>query len=95
MINMSIWYKIFKWKPWTILTNYDIDSKCLKCPKCGSTSFEETLLDTVSNVPSEIDTHCMECKEHVNYWAYGAYDPIFRLSDRSFEMWSIRRFAQK
>lgn len=87
---MHICYKLFGWKPWSILSNYDIDRGCERCPKCGGTSFRDLILDTVSNNVSEVDTYCISCGEYVNFWAYGYYDPSFAYCDRSFEMWLIR-----
>jgi len=88
---MHICYKLFGWKPWTFLTNYDIDRECEKCPVCGGTSFKHTVVDTVSNHASEVHVHCDECGEMVNCQLYGSYDPIFMYMDRSFEMWVIRK----
>lgn len=87
---MSPFYKIFKWKPWTITSNYGKDNECQRCPKCGSTSFITTVTDTVANNASEVDTHCAECGEYVNYWAYGSFHPSFKMWDRSFQMWLVR-----
>lgn len=76
-------------KPWSIRSNYNKDSECIRCPGCGGKDFDEHVLDRIDGymtAPCETEIRCCDCHEIVNFWAYGSFDPYFKFNDRSWEM---------
>jgi len=63
--------------------NYAANGVCIQCPECGSEKLNEITRDSIDSYPCEVETVCAKCGLTVNYWAYGNFDPCFRLYDRS------------
>lgn len=74
----------------SIKSNYDSDGACIKCPNCKSTEINQHVVDSINGYASEIEEYCNNCKKRVGYWAYGSYDPCFKLGDPSLQMLWVR-----
>jgi ribosomal protein S27AE len=86
----SLIYKLIKWKPWSIRSNYDAKGECQSCPQCGHGIFKAKVMDRVGGTECEVDHICTHCGEVVNFWAYGQFDPCYKFSDRSWAMFIER-----
>lgn len=59
-------------------------SRPTKCLKCGSSKFEEVVIDYINMQPCEIDYKC-ECGECINRWSYGAWEIQYDVNDNVIE----------
>ena len=62
---------------------FEPDGAPIRCPKCGSTKTTEKVISVVDvyqgmGPTCEAECYC-ECGECVGYWAYGSWDPHFRM----------------
>lgn len=42
------------------------------CTECGGNS-EDVIIDSIANVPCEVERRCLDCKLVFNFWAYGSW----------------------
>ena len=61
------------------------DGSPIECPICGSHEFKVIDLDWIDSYNgmgpvTEQEYRCMSCDELVAYWAYGYFDPSFRVA---------------
>lgn len=58
------------------------------CWHCGHTEFNDITRDFIDfGVPgggpaTEVEYKCKSCDQTVAYWAYGSFDPSYRIGDR-------------
>lgn len=74
----------------SIRSNYDKNGKCVRCPACHGKEFKEEITSTIEYTVCENYVICCTCGREVNYWAYGYYDPYYKINDPSLEMLLVR-----
>lgn len=61
---------------------YKADGEPLRCTNCDSwhdSDHEVLIYDTINGHASEYSIHCRLCGSYMGYWAYGYWEPPFRL----------------
>jgi hypothetical protein len=67
---------------------YYEDGSPKMCRHCGHTEFKDITRDFIDfgvpggGPPTEIEYKCAACDQPVAYWAYGSFDPAYRIGDR-------------
>lgn len=58
---------------------YDYDGRPKRCSVCGCTTFHSVIKDTIQGSVCEEAVICNHCGATVSYWAYGYYEPTFKI----------------
>ena len=58
---------------------YNYDGCPKRCTICGCQSFHSVVKDTLEGSVCEERIICDNCGAIVSYWAYGYYDPTFKV----------------
>jgi hypothetical protein len=51
-----------------------------RCTLCGNSVMRKVTKATIANVPCEIYIYCNECNANTSFYAYGSYDPGYRVN---------------
>ena len=58
---------------------YDKDSMPIKCWKCCCDELNEVGKDYINGIQSEVSFVCVKCETEVGYWAYGYFNPDYKM----------------